>query len=503
MRSKNAIRNIFSSLLLQAITIVCGFITPVLIIQTYGSEANGLLASITQFLGYITLLESGFGPVVKSVLYKHIADKNKEMIQRILKASEKFFRRIALIFVLYIIVLCFVYPLIVSRQFDAWFTISLLIIMAFSTLAEYFFGMTYTLYLQAKQKTYITSILQTVTTIIVTASVVVMVKLGFSLQVVKLVSAIFFILKPLLQCLYVRKKYRIDLIGVPADYRIKQKWDGLAQHVAAVIHSNTDVVVLTIFSTLAEVSVYAVYMLVINGLKRIVQSFNNGIDASFGDMIAKNEYERLNKKFSTYEFFFHTISTIVFICAIVLITPFVSIYTKGINDADYIRPVFGVLIVVSEFIWSIRLPYSSTVLAAGHFRQTRKGAWVEALSNIIISIILVFKFGIIGVAIGTIVAMTIRTIEFMYHNSKHILKRNVFKSFMWLPIIVVETLIACLICNFVITNSYGNYLEWGINALIVLAVSLLVVLPINAITHKEELIDLLAIGKNIKRKEGK
>ena len=503
MRSKNVIKNIFSSLGLQVTTIICGFITPVLIIQAYGSEANGLLASITQFLGYITLLESGFGPVVKSVLYKHIADKNKEMIQRILKASEKFFRRIALIFVFYIIILCVIYPMIVSAQFDAWFTISLLVIMAFSTLAEYFFGMTYTLYLQAKQKMYVTSILQTLTTIFVTASAVIMIKMGLSLQAVKLVSAFFFILKPLVQSYYVRKKYGINLKGISGDYEIKQKWDGLAQHIAAVIHSNTDIVVLTLFSSLAEVSVYAVYMLVINGLKRIVQSFNNGIDASFGDMIAKNEHEELNKKFSTYELFFHTISTVVFICAIMLITPFVAIYTNGINDADYIRPVFGVLIVISEFVWSIRLPYSSTVLAAGHFKQTRKGAWVEALSNIIISVILVFNFGIIGVAIGTIVAMFIRTIEFMYHNSKFILKRSAAKSFMWLPIIAVETLVACLVCNFVVSNSHNNYLEWGINALIVLAISLIVVLPINAITHREELFDLLAIRKNIKRKEEK
>ena len=503
MRSKNAIRNIFSSLLLQAITIVCGFITPVLIIRTYGSEANGLLSSITQFLGYITLLESGFGPVVKSVLYKHIADKNKDMIQRILKASEKFFRRIALIFVLYIAILCVIYPMIVSSQFDIWFTISLLVIMAFSTLAEYFFGMTYTLYLQAKQKTYITSILQAVTTILVTASVVIMVRLGFSLQVVKLVSAFFFVLKPLVQAYYVHKKYGIDLKGVPSDFKIKQKWDGLAQHIAAVIHSNTDIVVLTLFSTLAEVSVYTVYMLVINGLKRIVQAFNNGIDASFGDMIAKNENERLNKRFSSYELFFHTISTVIFICAIVLITPFVSIYTKGISDADYIRPVFGILIVISEFIWAVRLPYSSTTLAAGHFKQTRKGAWVEAMINIVLSIILVFNFGIIGVAIGTIVAMSVRTIEFMYHNSRYILKRGVTKSFSWIPIIAVETTVVCIICHFVMPESFDNYMDWAINGLIVLAISLVVVLPINAATHKDEALDLVSLGKNIKRKEKK
>ena len=449
MRSKNAFKNILASLLLQVVTIACGFITPVLIIQSYGSEANGLLTSITQFLGYITLLESGFGPVVKSVLYKHIAERNKETIQLVLKAAEKFFRRIALIFIIYIAILGVVYPQIVSNQFDTWFTVSLIIIIAFSTLAEYYFGMTYTLFLQAKQKTYITAILQTITTIFVTTSAVALIKMGCSLQIVKLVSAFFFVLKPLIQNYYVKKKYNISLKDVDSNYSIKQKWDGLAQHIAAVIHGNTDIVVLTLFSTLAEVSVYSVYLLVVSGIKKIVQSFNSGIDASFGDMIAKNEQEVLNKKFATYELFYHTISTVVFICAMILITPFVSIYTKGVSDADYVRPVFGILIVISEFIWAVRLPYSSTTLAAGHFKQTRIGAWVEAITNIVISVILVFNFGIIGVAIGTIIAMFIRTIEFMYHNSKYILKRKVSESFAWLPIIMVEAAVVFLICEII------------------------------------------------------
>ena len=105
MRSKKAIVNIISSLVLQVVTLICGLIVPKLIIQTFGSNVNGLVSSITQFLAYITLLEAGFGPVVKSALYKPIAQKNKKQIENILKASEKFFRVIALIFVGYLIVL--------------------------------------------------------------------------------------------------------------------------------------------------------------------------------------------------------------------------------------------------------------------------------------------------------------------------------------------------------------------------------------------------------------
>ena len=69
MRSKKALINIISSIILQIVTIISGFIIPKLIISTYGSNINGLLTSITQFLSFIIMLEAGFGPVIKSILF--------------------------------------------------------------------------------------------------------------------------------------------------------------------------------------------------------------------------------------------------------------------------------------------------------------------------------------------------------------------------------------------------------------------------------------------------
>ena len=157
MKDTKVQKNIISSVLLQIITIICGFIVPRLIIESYGSNVNGLVVSITQFLAYISLLESGVGPVVKSILYKPIVNKDKKTIEQILKASEKFFRTIAYIFIIYIIILSILLPLTVNNEFDSSFTISLIIIISISTFAEYYFGMTYRLYLEAEQKLYIVS----------------------------------------------------------------------------------------------------------------------------------------------------------------------------------------------------------------------------------------------------------------------------------------------------------------------------------------------------------
>ena len=75
-RGDIAMKNISSNLILQLVVIVSGFIIPKLLIGSFGSDTYGLVASITQFLSLIMLLEAGIGPVIKAKLYKYIADDN-------------------------------------------------------------------------------------------------------------------------------------------------------------------------------------------------------------------------------------------------------------------------------------------------------------------------------------------------------------------------------------------------------------------------------------------
>ena len=487
MRSKKAIKNILSSLLLQLMIVICGLILPRAIIGTYGSNVNGLISSINQFLAYITLLEAGIGPVIKSVLYKPIANKDKAQIEKILKAAQKFFNVISYIFIAYLIILCFIYPILVNNEFSVGYTVSLIIIISISTFSEYFFGMVYKLYLQAEQKTYITANIQTLTVVLNTIFSVILIKIGASIQIVKLVTAFIFVLRPILQNVYVKNKYNINLKEVKEKYELKQKWDGLAQHIAAVVHGNTDVTILTIFANTAEVSVYTVYLFVVNGVKNLVQAFTGGIDATFGDMYVNNEHEKLNESFKNYEYFYYTIITIVFSCTLGLILPFIQVYTKGISDVNYYRPLFGYLIVCAEYMWAIRLPYSSITLAVGHFKETQKGAWLEAIINIILSIVLVEKFGIIGVTIGTLVAMTIRTIEFMYHTSKYILKRREIYSILHILITILETMIICILIYILTKNiTFISYLQWIKYAIIAGVISSSITILINYIIYKKE-----------------
>lgn len=502
MRSKKALMNTAASLLLQFVTVICGFIVPRIIIGTYGSEVNGLASSITQFLGYITLFESGVGGVVRAALYKPLAQNDTAKISGIVKATENFFRKIALIFVGYMLVLAGVFPVLVNKSFDWFFTATLVVIIGLSTFAQYYFGMTYTVLTQADQRRYVTATLQIFTIILNAVLVVIFAKLGASVHTLKLGTAAVYILRPIILNIYVRRKYRIDRSVGPDTQAIKQRWDGLGHHIAYFVNLNADVVILTLFSkvsaafSIAEVSVYTVYHAVVYGIVNISGSISSGMEAGFGNMIALNEKENLNKKFGMYEFLSYTIVTIMFTCAGILILPFVKVYTGGITDINYIRPAFAFIIVLAYAVFAVRSPYNILTLAAGHYRQTRNGAFAEAAINVAVSIVGVYFWGIVGVALGTLCAMTFRTVQYAWYLSENILERSFTVFIKRVGTSALSAALSVFVMKLLPEFVIDSYLRWILFGVLTAVVTASVTLLTSLIFSKKELIDTIKYVKS-------
>ncbi|MBE6156224.1 MAG: hypothetical protein E7161_00555 [Firmicutes bacterium] len=492
MRKKNIIKNTISILLYQIIYILCGLLIPKVLMKGYGSETYALTTSITQFLAYITLLESGLGIVVKSILYKPIAKKNDEEIATILKNTQKFFNKILIVFIFYIVLLCFMYPhTTAANGFDKSLTISLIVIISLSTFFEYFFGMTYKLFLQADQKSYIVSNIQLITYIANTIAIVVMVYLGFDIVIVKLISSLIFVLRPTIQNIYVKRRYNINLRNGKDNFKIPNRYDGLSQHIAGIINSNSDITLLTIFTDIANVAIYSVYNMILTNIKALINSFTLGTDAAFGDMYAKQEYEKLNKSFDIYETIYLQIITILFGCTLILIVPFISVYTKGISDVNYINYSFAFLIVLASYFHCIKTPYNSLAYDAGKFKETKHGAWIEAIINIVVSLILVFKFGLIGVLIGTLMSVIYRGVEFIIYVSKHILKRKVLESAKKIFICFLQIIIIIVVSNYIDLSFVDNYYEWVLAALVAFITISILVFAISCVFYRDNIKEII------------
>lgn len=487
VKKKNRVTllNILSNIILQITNIITWFIIPKIILSCFGSDVNGLVSSISQFLSYISLVEGGISGVVMASLYKPLVNQDNEKLSSVIRTSDKFYKRIGLIFVIYSILLGMIYPIIFKTGFSYLYVFSLVIILAINLFIQYMFSITFKNLLNADKKGYIVSFLQSLILILGVILSYISVLIYPSIHILKFITGIIFVIQPIIFSKYVNKNYNINRKAKIDNDLIKQRWNGFAINVAAFIHNCTDIAILTIFTNLATVSIYSVYTIVTNGLRAIYNAISSAIVPTIGQAYAKKEMQELDNKLDLYEFISFTTVFFMFTITGLLITPFIVLYTKGVNDANYNQALFGVLIVLSEALYLIKSPHLNLAYSANKFKELTIPAYIEAIINIVISIILVNKLGIVGVAIGTIIAMLYRLI-FHINYTKKIINRNQWIFYRKLLIFVIGTLIGLGICYFIPQVKY-TIASWIIHAIIYSIIFAIIYSIISVLFFKKEL----------------
>ena len=484
-RNKKFVLNSSTSLLQQIVTLICGLILPQIILKTFGSSVNGTMASITQFLSFITLLQGGVGTVAKLAYYKPLAKKDNEGLSVAYKTVSSFYKKFSIIFSVYLILLSVLFPMIIDTGFNFGYVALLVLILGLASVFEYFFGQASQMLLAAAQKNYIFSIVQIICTILSTILGVVLIKCGGSVHLVKFVSALVFTVRPLFLYCYVKKHYSIKKQEKKDNSVLGQRRSALVRHIAFYIHTSTDVFVLTIFTNILLVSVYSVHRYVIGSVSTLVTSILGNTEAVFGDMFARNEKETMKRQIPVYDLLTKIISCTCFTTCMILIAPFLKLYTKGVTDVEYSQPIFAFILCMAEMVYCMSITYQNVYIAAGHIKKTEWIAITEALINIGLSCLLVNFWGLLGVAIGTLTAMIFKTVANIIY-----MKKNVFN--MSGVFIIKSNLINLLVCvtlflGFRMMNfSLDNYWIFFGYALIVFFAVLVVFLSINLLIFRKE-----------------
>ena len=490
MRTQKLKYTILASIIYQIIAIICGFILPRVILKMYSSEVNGLVNSITSFLNIITFLDLGVGTVVCSSLYSPLAKKDNVEISKIYKSASKYFKNIGKALMIYMFIIPFFFIFKPNYEFSFLYTITLVFSMGLSLFSQYYFGIVNRLLVTADQKEYIQYILQTITLLVTTIVCSILMLKGISIQIVKLTTSIIFLIRPIFLSIYVKKNYELDYNIEYDKEPISQKWNGIYQHTAAVILDSTDTVILTAFSSLSNVSIYSVYFLVIHGIRQTIQSISTGFQSFFGNIIATKEKKKLGETFEISEFAIHFLSIFAFGCTLILITPFVQVYTKGVSDANYVQPIFGILLALAHLMYCLRIPYHLLVKANGHYKETQSNYIIATLLNIIISIIFVKSFGLIGVAIGTLIAMLYQTIWMAKYCYQQILD---FKFIKFIKLLFFD----CIFVTITITLSYFisitklTYLNFGVLVIKYALINGIIIILLGILLYRKIMIKLL------------
>lgn len=408
----------------KAVMMIAAFIIPRIIITSYGSDVNGLVVSVTQFVAYFVLVEAGISGASVYALYKPLADKNLPAINGILSASKRFYILSGYIFLSLVVLLALLYPYIVNGNvLPAWKVSVIVLALGTSGALDFFTLSKYRVLLTADQRSYVISASQIAywgLNVILTY-VLAKLKCDIALLEVILLSSVF--LRSFILWRYARTHYDyLDYSAAPDYTALKERWNVLYLQILGSIQSACPIILATVFLQIKEVSVYAVYNMVVSGMDGILSVFTSGLAASFGDVIARGQRGVLKKAYKEFEQAYYMLITVVYGAALLLITPFISLYTKGVSDADYILPVLGAMCVLNGFLYNLKTPQGMLVVSAGMYRQTRWQSTAQGLIALFGGLIGVQFFGLYGIIGGLMLSNIYRDMDLLFFVPKRITK---------------------------------------------------------------------------------
>ena len=480
-------KNMAFSIFARVTTLVTGLIVQRYILLAFGSSLNGLTSAITQVMSYLVLLEAGLGTASIQALYNPLQANDWDEVSSVISATRKSYQKITLLFGALLIVAAVLIPLMVAGEVDFVIAGLLTLLTGGSYIASYIFGGKYKALLTADNRIYVLYILDSISMILSCIFRIIALKNGAGIILIQGINLICVFLKNISYVIYVKRKYKqIDYSHKANFALIHKRWNVLVHQIAGIVVNHTDILILTTFSSLKLVSLYSVYNMVFSQLSTLIQgTFVQAPQGTFGREYNRG-MEHFRKAYKIYEGFFTVVIFSISTISIIMILPFIRIYTKGVSDVNYISKVLPVLFTMILLMNQIRTPAVIAINVSGAFEETQTGAINEAVINLCVSLIL-YTFtplGIYGLLIGTVISYLYRTADVLMYVYNRILHESILP---YLKVVAIDMFILfCVYIAFVLACPIhvSSMIEWILTAMIVSITIGAIYVGINAILVK-------------------
>lgn len=486
MRTENSVKNIKIGFIAQILSMLIQFISRTFFIKYLGVSYLGINGLFSNILTLLSLADLGIGNVLIFSMYKPISDKNEKQINLLMKEYKKIYNIIA--FSVLIIGLCLTpfLHLFISSSDNVENLKLIFVLYLINTVVSYLCVYKISI-INADQKQYIVTVTQQLFGII-SNIVMILVLILTKNFILYLITQILF---SILCNLYLNKKadkmYPFIKDKVCGNIEHEEKKQIFKDTKAMMLHkiggvvvSGTDNIIMSYLINIATVGIYSNYLLIINSLKKFTNIFFVSISSSVGNLNAeksKNYSYNIFLKIYYINYLIYSFSTICLIC---LFNPFISLWLG--NDFVFnMKIVF--CICLSFYIDGMRQSVLTFKDSMGLFQHDQLKPIVESVVNLIISIFLALKFGVIGIILGTIISMfficvgTEAHVLFKYGFNKK--DNDFFKLYFKYFVLGVIVLFICYCINRLII--INNFIGFILRIIIIptLSFSLLILFTIN------------------------
>ena len=404
-RTVNVIKNSFFGVISKFGVLILQFICRTIFIKTLGEEYLGLNGLFVNVLTILSFAELGLGNAIIYNMYKPIANNDNKKVSQLLKLYRKSYNLIAL-FILVAGLICIPFlNSLVGEVKDIKENITLIyILFLLQSVTSYFLIYRRSL-ISANQKEYICSNADLFSEIIATILkiIILLVLKDYILYLVIQISRN--IISNVILYFKSKKMYpEISERNVEALSKKEQKnifinvKDVMLYKISSTINTGTDNIIITKLVNLSSVGLTDNYLLLINAINQILLKIMVSFTASIGNLNAKDSVENREKVFFDLTFIVTWIYGFSSVMLVTFLNKFINIWI----GEEFLLSTSVVLALVLEFyISGVQYAGYNYAITTGLFKKAKWGAFSSAILNIILSLILGYKYGIFGVLLAT------------------------------------------------------------------------------------------------------
>lgn len=408
-RMSNALKTSIVGGITNIIKIILGFGYRTIFLFVLSEVYLGINGLFTNILQILSLTELGVTTAIVYRFYDPIGRGDKQYVGMLMNFFKRVYLTIAgVILCLGIVIMPFMKFLINDVNeipADVNLYIAYLLFLA-NTLSSYIFSYKITL-LSADQKNYVAAIIDLITTIVRYGLQIIVLVVSHNF-IMTLAIGVFATLFVNFVCsIWVTKQYRSvfevkEMLPKEEQKKIFSDTRACLYHkIGYTVLTGTDNAILSKMVSLAATGLYSNYSMIITYIQNFLTQVLGNFTSSVGNALQRMDKEDYYKLFKKMNFLGLWVASVITICVYVSIDDFISLW---IGKKYVLGGVTTAVLCIQMYITISRIVHGAFVNADGLFVKDKIRPLIEAVLNIIVSIILTYKLGIAGVFLGTIVS---------------------------------------------------------------------------------------------------
>lgn len=401
---KNIAVNVAAQLLANVLRFVCQTV----FLQLLGKAYLGVSGAFGNFLTLFSLAEMGFGTAIAFSMYKPLAEKDRPKLGALMALYKKVYRVVGCIVAAAGLALLPFYRVFLKDVPDIPHLTFIYLLYLLNSVITYFLSYKQSI-IVADQKNYICTVYQYGFCILQNAVQIAVLfwKRDFILYLVTQILFNFFMnffLARKADRMYpYLKTYRRAKLNEDDRDSISKNMRALFLHqMGGTVVNGTDQLVISGFVGVESSGIYALYYMITSTLRSFTNQIFSSITASVGNLGIEEDRQKSHGVFLAVNFGGFWIFSFCFICLLVLLNPFIVLWT-GRGDTVFTMPVV-LLIALNFYATGMRQAALTFKTAFGLFWYDRYKAVAEAVVNLGLSVLLTMRFGVVGVFTGTLIS---------------------------------------------------------------------------------------------------